>query len=385
MSRENGRNPKISYSGSCIVFVLTERLVRRLADKSDVLIENFKPGTMEKWGLGPAELYASNPGLIYTRVSGYGQTGPYSSRPGYAAVCEGMGGFRYVNGCPGNPPVRPNISLGDSLAGLHAALGVVLGLLARDQLRNVTRAELGTKNEGRTKRTGQVIDVAIYEAVLNMMEGIVPEFDRLGKIRQPSGTTVTGIVPTNTYPCADGKHVIIGGNGDSIYKRLMLSAGRPDLATKEYETNADRVKHQKKIDDAIADWTRTLPSHEVLARLEAVSVPAGKIYDVRDIVEDDHIKARGMVEEVKVKKEEGKEWSVKVPGMSPVLEETPGETKWAGPDLGAHNREVLQDELGLAVIDLMKLQAKGVIGKTVLMAMLLCGCGCGYQYFNEII
>lgn len=240
-------------------------LVKELAQQSDVLIENFKPGTMEKWGLGPGmqndgqtqihvhsqssiivnklvcidELYKTNPDLIFTRISGYGQSGPYSKRAGYASVCEGMGGFRYVNGHPGQPPVRPNISLGDSLAGLHAALGVVMGLLARQRI-----------GDSGAKKTGQVVDVAIYESVLGMMEGIIPEFDRFNEvsfppavsypikmlneqfilqIRPPSGTTVTGIVPTNTYPCADGKHVIIGGNGDSIYKRLMKAAGREDL------------------------------------------------------------------------------------------------------------------------------------------------------------
>ncbi|KAG1451105.1 hypothetical protein G6F56_008170 [Rhizopus delemar] len=192
------------------------KLVKQLALKSDVLIENFKPGTMEKWGLGPENIYPENPKLVYTRISGYGQTGPYSKKPGFASVCEGMGGFRFINGHPGQPPVRPNLSLGDSLAGMHAALGTLLGLIARNKLSHQSR-------------TGQVVDVAIYESMFNMMEGIVPEYDRFQEIRQPSGTTLTGIVPTNTYPCQDGKHVIIGGNGDSIYVRLMNAIGRPDL------------------------------------------------------------------------------------------------------------------------------------------------------------
>jgi len=194
----------------CSDALLFFRLVKKLALESDVLIENFKPGTMEKWGLGPSELEQANPGLIYTRISGYGSTGPRSTLPGFASVCEGYSGFRFVNGFPGQAPVRPNLSLGDSLAGLHAALGVVLGLYSRDKV-------------ARGSGIGQVVDVAIYEAMLNMMEGTISEYDRCGVIRQPSGTTVTGIVPTNTYPCKGGKYVIIGGNGDSIYRVKKIS------------------------------------------------------------------------------------------------------------------------------------------------------------------
>jgi len=327
-------------------------LVKELAEQSDVLIENFKPGTMEKWGLGPDDLYKTSPDLIYTRISGYGQTGPYSKRPGYASVCEGMGGFRYVNGHPNQPPVRPNISLGDSLAGMHAALGVVMGLLARQRIK-----------ETGTQKTGQVVDVAIYESVLGMMEGIIPEFDRFNEIRQPSGTTVTGIVPTNTYPCADGKHVIIGGNGDSIYKRLMKAAGREDLATSEYETNKERVVHQKKIDDAIASWTSTLTTDQVLEKLAEVSVPAGKIYDARDLVNDEHVQARGMIETVTVgNNEDGRGWQVKIPAVTPKLDTTPGSTEWAGPDLGQHTKQVLSEMLGLTADEIQKLESEGITG-----------------------
>ncbi|KAI8987757.1 CoA-transferase family III domain-containing protein [Mycotypha africana] len=298
-------------------------LVKRLADQSDVLLENFKPGTMEKWGLGPEDMYSSNPKLIYTRISGYGQTGPYSKKPGYASVCEGIGGFRFVNGHPGQPPVRPNISLGDSLAGLHAALGVLLGLIARDKIKKGAADAI--------RKTGQVVDVAIYESVLNMMESIIPEYDRFKQIREPSGTTVTGIVPTNTYPCKDGKHVIIGGNGDSIYIRLMNAIGRSDLTGDNYKDNIARVRCQTEIDEAISDWTSKNTADEVLSVLQQVSVPVGKIYDAKDIVEDEHINARGMIEEVRVgtEREDGG-WTVKVPGMSPILETTPGSTEWAG-------------------------------------------------------
>ncbi|PHZ14122.1 CoA-transferase family III [Rhizopus microsporus ATCC 52813] len=275
-------------------------LVKQLALQSDVLIENFKPGTMEKWGLGPDHIYPENPSLIYTRISGYGQTGPYSKKPGFASVCEGVGGFRYVNGHPGQPPVRPNISLGDSLAGMHAALGVLLGLIARNKVKDQSR-------------TGQVVDVSIYESVLNMMEGIIPEYDRFQQIRQPSGTTVTGIVPTNTYPCKDGKHVIIGGNGDSIYVRLMNAIGRSDLTGEKYKANSDRVREQVVIDGAIAEWTSKHTADEIIKALEEASVPVGKIYDAKDIVEDEHINARGMIETVKIGTEdEGRGWELKV-------------------------------------------------------------------------
>lgn len=323
-------------------------LVKQLAQDADVLIENFKPGTMEKWGIGPDDLYATNPSLIYTRISGYGQTGPYSKRPGFASVCEGMGGFRYVNGVPGEAPVRPNISLGDSLAGMHAAMGVLLGLIGRSKLP--------------PSKTGQVVDVAIYESMLNMMESIIPEYDRKGVIRQPSGSTVTGVVPTNTYPCKNGQHVIIGGNGDSIYKRLMGVIGRNDLVGEEYETNAHRVKKQEEIDGAISDWTSERTPDQVLEALAEASVPAGKIYNAQDIVEDPHINERGMIETVTVgTPEEGRGWQVKIPGMSPVLHGTPGATKWAGPDHGQHTAEVLSEKLGLSQQEIDDLTSKGVI------------------------
>ena len=212
--RSLGRNKK------CITLNLyTEKgrhIARQLVDRVDILVENFRPGTLEKWGLGPEELKQTNPGLIYARISGYGQTGHYASRPGFASVCEGIGGFRYINGFPGAPPVRPNLSLGDTLAGLHAVLGILLAYIQRRK-----------PGQG----VGQVVDVAIYEAVFNMLEAVVPEYDGAGVVREPSGSTLTGIVPTNTYRCRDGKYVIIGGNGDSIFQRLMRTAGRPEMAT----------------------------------------------------------------------------------------------------------------------------------------------------------
>jgi len=317
-------------------------LVRQLAECSDVLIENFRPGTMEKWGLGPADFEAGNPGLIYARISGYGQDGPYASRPGYASVCEGMGGIRYVNGLPGERPMRMNLSMGDSLAGLHTALGIVMACLHRE------RDPAGC---------GQVIDTALYEAVFNMMEGVVPEYDGAGVVREPSGSTVTGIVPTNTYRCADGKYVIIGANGDSIFRRLCETMNRPDMAKDpRLANNAGRVEHEAEIDAAISAWMESLDSATALERLEKARVPAGPIYNVADMMADEHFRARGLFEEVVV---DGK--PLKVPAIMPKLSVTPGRTDWAGPEVGAFNDEIYSEMLGLSTQDMARLKEKGVI------------------------
>ncbi len=307
-------------------------LARELACKVDVVLENFRPGTMEKWGLGPEDLKARNPEVVYCRVSGYGQSGPYSHKPGYASVCEGVGGFRFVNGFPDRPPARPNLSLGDSLAGMHAALGIVLALYNRD-----------ARRAGQGAGRGQVVDVAIYEAVFNMMESLLPEYDRLGVVRQREGSKLTGIVPTNTYPCRDGQFVIIGGNGDSIYQRLMRAIGRPEMAEDpRFATNAKRVENEKEIDDAIGAWTRARSSADALAALREAGVPNGPIYSVADMMADPHFNARGMFEQVQVG---GK--PLKIPAIPPILGETPGRTDAPGPALGAHTEEVLGTLLGL--------------------------------------
>ena len=317
-------------------------LAKALAAKSDVLIENFRPGTMEKWGMGPAELKALNPELIVARVSGYGQTGPYSAQPGFASVCEGFAGFRYLNGVPGSAPVRPNISMGDTLAGLHAVLGVLLALTAR--LRRKAPA-------------GQVVDVAIYESVFNMLEGVVPEYDGAGVVREPSGSTITGIVPTNTYRCADGRYVVVGGNGDSIYQRLMRAMGRPEMAEDpRFATNAKRVEHEREIDVAISAWTGANASAKVLEVLREADVPNGPIYSVADMMVDPHFNARGMFETVSVA---GK--PLKIPAIPPLLGETPGRTEAPGPRLGAHTDEVLQQVLGLSERERAELRAAGAI------------------------
>lgn len=342
--RSLGRNKK------CITVDLRKEegrvIARAIGATCDVIIENFRPGTMEKWGLGPEDVKQRNPGAIYARVSGYGQTGPYAHKPGYASVCEGVGGFRFVNGFPDRPPVRPNLSLGDSLAGLHAALGIVMALYHRD-------GKKGPPSAGR----GQVVDVAIYEAVFNMMESLLPEYDRLGVVRQREGAKLSGIVPTNTYLCGDGQYVIIGGNGDSIYKRLMRAAGRPDMADDpRYATNADRVKHEAEVDGVLSTWTAARTAAEVVARLEEAEVPVGRLYSAEDIARDPHYQARGMFEEVEVG---GR--PLRIPAMIPKLSETPGGTEWPGPEIGAHNREVLRDVLGYSDREIDRLAAEGVI------------------------
>ena len=318
------------------------QIAKDLILKSDVLIENFKPGTLERWGMSPDDLKKDNPGLITARSSGYGQTGPRSHLPGYASVCEGYGGFRYVNGFPDRPPVRPNLSIGDTLAGLHAAMGVMLAYIQREK-----------DPDGK----GQVVDAAIYESVFNLMEAVVPEYSGCGAIREPSGSTITGIVPTNTYLTSDDKHVIIGGNGDSIFKRLMIAIGRPDMAEDpRLEQNQGRVENEKEIDAAIEKWTREHTSDEVLTTMDEVSVPAGPILSVEDMMNDEHYIARGMFQEV-----EANGRTLHIPAMLPILTETPGTTEWPGPELSEHTEEVLTELLGKDEGEITQLREDGVV------------------------
>ncbi|MEM8659506.1 MAG: CaiB/BaiF CoA-transferase family protein [Pseudomonadota bacterium] len=316
-------------------------LAKKLLDTADVVVENFRPGLMEKWDMGPEQMKARNPGLVYARISGYGQTGPYAAKPGYASVTEGFGGFRYINGEPGQAPVRPNISLGDTVAAIHAALGIALALIQRS----------------RPGGEGQVVDVALYESVFNLMEAIVPEYDGAGVVREPSGTTVTGIVPTNTYRCEDGKYVVIGGNGDSIFKRLMVAAGRPDMAENpEMADNAGRIVHEDAIDEALAKWCGEHSSRQIIATLEEVRVPVGPIYSVEDMLADEHYQARGLFESVEI---DGK--PLKIPAIMPRLSETPGQTDWPGSRIGSHNDEILRGVLDLDDAKLEQLRGEGVI------------------------
>jgi crotonobetainyl-CoA:carnitine CoA-transferase CaiB-like acyl-CoA transferase len=315
-------------------------IVRELMKTADVVVENFRPGVMEEWRLGPDDLKPFNPGLIYARISGYGQTGPYSAKPGYASVTEGVSGFRYLNGFPGQPPVRPNLSVGDTVSAIHAALGVCLALLQRHNQPD----------------EGQVVDVALYESMFNLMESVVPEYAGAGIIREPSGTTITGIVPTNTYTCADGKYVVIGGNGDSIFKRLMVAAGHPEMAENPaMASNAGRVEHEPEIDKALADWCASLPASEVVDILEKERVPVGLMYNVEDQFNDPHFRARGMFEEVDVN---GKTHTI--PAITPILSKTPGRTDWPGAEVGAHNDEVLKGILSLSDEDVAALKEQGV-------------------------
>jgi crotonobetainyl-CoA:carnitine CoA-transferase CaiB-like acyl-CoA transferase len=338
--RSLGRNKK------CVTANLRSEkgreVVSRLARKCDVLVENFRPGVMEKWGLGPADLWIDNPKLIYARISGYGQDGPYSPKPGFASVCEGFGGLRYLNGKPGEAPMRPNLSLGDSVAGLHTALGIVMACLHQ------------ANNPG---SKGQVIDTALYEAVFNLLEGVVPEYDGAGAIREPSGSTITGIVPTNTYQCSDGKFIIIGANGDSLFKRLCEKMDCPEMAIDpRFEGNAGRVRHEKEIDDAIAAWTGSMDSITTLALLEEARVPSGPIYSVADMMTNEHFIARGLFEEVSVKDK-----PLKIPAMVPKLSETPGRTDWPGQEVGASNQAIYSELLGISADEIAKLKDQGVL------------------------
>lgn len=318
-----------------------QALVRDLAEHCDVLVENFRPGVMEEWQLGPDDLKAKNPDLVYTRISGYGQTGPYADKPGFASVCEGISGFRHLNGFPGDAPVRPNLSLGDSIASLHAIIGILMALNAKE----------------RGVHKGQVVDVALYETMFNMLESVVPEYAAEGIIREASGTTLTGIVPTNTYRCSDKKYVIIGGNGDSIFKRLMTTIGRDDFANDPaMSDNAGRVIHQIKIDTAIADWCSQHSIQSVIDQLEAVRVPVGPIYNAQDMAEDPHFQARGLFEKIDVDGD-----PVTIPGMAPKLVGTPGGTQWPGPKLGQHTDEILTTLLGIANDRLVELKEDAVI------------------------
>jgi len=256
-----------------------QRIARQLAKRVDVVLENFRPGTLEKWGMGYEELKKENPGIILARISGYGQTGPNAQKPGFAAVAEAFGGLRYVTGEPGRPPVRANLSLGDSVAGLHAALGILMALYHRD-----------AKGGG-----GQVIDVALYETVLNLMEGTISEFDLAGIKREREGMRLTGIVPSGTYPCSDRAYIVIGANGNSIFRRLMSAMGRDDLGSDpRLAQNDGRSRHVDEIDDAISAWTRRRTAQEAIGLLEAAEVPAGPIYSAAEMLEDPHYRERGV-------------------------------------------------------------------------------------------
>lgn len=318
-----------------------QQIVRDLVKDADVVIENFRPGLMESWGLGWEQLSAINPKLVMVRISGYGQSGPYRERPGFAAIAESMGGLRYLSGYADRPPVRVGVSLGDSLASLYGVIGALLAM-------HHVKANRGT---------GQFIDVALYEAVFGIMESLIPEYAMFEHVRERTGSSLPGISPSNTYLCADGNYVIIAGNGDGIFKRLMQAIGLPEFAEDaRFADNAKRVQHNDLLDGVIGEWTARHPIDAVLQVLEQADVPSGRIYTAADIARDPQYAARGMIERHTLP--DGQ--PIDLPGIVPKLSATPGSTRWVGPELGEHTDEVLH-ALGLDAAALDSLRAEGII------------------------
>jgi formyl-CoA transferase len=314
-------------------------IVRTLLKEADVLIENFRPGTLEGWGLDPEKLLELNPKLIVLRISGYGQTGPYRDKPGFGVVAEAMGGLRHLTAEPGRVPVRVGISIGDTLASLHGVIGILLALQERH-------------NSGK----GQIIDIALYEAVFNCMESLLPEYSAFGEVRQAAGSALPGIAPTNAYQCADGGYVLVAGNGDSIFKRLMTVIGRDDLGNDpQLENNDGRVKRVAELDQAIGEWAKTLSTTKALEVLDSVAVPAGRIYTVADIANDPHYKARENIQTIQMN--DGSK--VDVPGVIPKLSRTPGSIKTLAPDIGQNTDEILKS-IGLTDDQVVSLKERGI-------------------------
>ncbi|HSU76338.1 MAG TPA: CaiB/BaiF CoA-transferase family protein [Burkholderiales bacterium] len=317
-----------------------QEIVRRLARRAHIMIENFRPGALERWNLGWDALSAENRDLILVRISGYGQSGPYRERPGFAAIAEAVGGMRHVTGFPDRPPARPNLSLGDTIAALHGVIGALLALHA-------VKSGAG----------GQVIDVALYESVFNCMESLLPEYDAQGYVRERSGSALPGIAPSNLYPCSDGTYVLIAGNADSLYRRLMSAIDRTDLRDDPaLARNDGRAAQMQRIDDAIAEWTRRRTQSEVLAAMAAAEVPAGRIYTAADIAADPHYLARGMLERITAADGE----PLKVPGVIPKLSRTPGAIRTPAPRLGEHTDEVLR-EIGYGDAEISRLREANVV------------------------
>lgn len=304
-----------------------QEMVRELVKDADVVIENFRPGTLEKWGIGYEDLKKINPSIIMTRISGYGQTGPYRDKVGFGSVAESMGGLRYLTGFPDRPPVRVGLAIGDSIAGLYAVNGTLLALRARDI---------------DPLKRGQYVDVALTEAVFSLLEGVLPEYDLKGIVRERTGATLEGIAPSNTYLCADGKYIVIAANSDGIFNRFMNAIGRTDLAEDPNLTNNQgRSKQAEQLDQVIEEWTKLRTQKEVQRILDEAGVPVGPIYSIEDIVNDEQFKARDMLQSVTLP--DGEE--VLVPGIVPKLSETPGSIEWIGPELGQHNEEIISNNL----------------------------------------
>ena len=316
-----------------------QEIVRTLIAEADVLIENFRPGTVEGWGLDPEKLLELNPKLIVLRISGYGQTGPYRDKPGFGVVAEAMGGLRHLTAEPGRVPVRVGVSIGDTLASLHGVIGILLALQERHQ-----------------SGQGQVIDIALYEAVFNCMESLLPEYSAFGEVRQAGGSALPGIAPSNAYLCADGGYVLVAGNGDSIFKRLMNMIGRADLANDPaLENNDGRVARVAELDQAIGMWAKTRTTDQALELLDSVAVPAGKIYTVADIAKDPHYRARGNIQNIQMR--DGT--PLDVPGVIPKLSRTPGSIKTLAPDIGQNTDEILKG-IGLSDQQVASLKERGI-------------------------
>ncbi|GIZ53820.1 CaiB/BaiF CoA transferase family protein [Noviherbaspirillum aridicola] len=323
-------------------------IARRLALDADIVIENYRPGVLEKWGLGYEDLRRINPAAIMVRLSGYGQTGPMRDQPGFGAIGESMGGLRYVSGHPDRPPVRIGISIGDSVAALHGVIGAMMALRHRDVTGGRWNGRQGAEC---VAGQGQMVDVALYEAVFNMMESLVPEYDHAGVVRERTGGALPGIVPSNTYTTGDGENIVIAGNGDAIFRRLMLAIGREDMAADpQLARNDGRVARTEEIDGAIQDWCARHDIDSALAALKAADVPVGKIYSVRDMMNDPQFLARGMFEQHAF----ADGTPVRMPAITPKLSATPGRTEWLGPKLGEHNEQILRalgyDDEGIAAL-----------------------------------
>ncbi len=318
-----------------------QEIVRKLAARSDIVVENFRPGALEKWNLGWEQLSAGNPRLVMVRISGYGQTGPYKDRPGFAAIAEAFGGFRYVTGFPDRPPARPNLSIGDTIASLHGAIGALLAL-----------------HHVKSGGPGQVIDVALYESIFNCMESLLPEYDAQGYVRERSGSALPGIAPSNIYRCGDGSYVLIAGNADSLYRRLMTAIERADLRDDpQLAKNDGRAAQMERIDRAIEGWTSQRTQAEVLEAMEKAEVPAGRIYSAADIAADPHYAARRMIERVTA----GDGEPLRMPGVVPKLSATPGDIRTPAPRLGEHTEAALR-EIGYGAAEIEALRTQGVIG-----------------------
>lgn len=351
LHKADGRSlwwPVIGRNKRCITLDLRraegQDLARRLISTADVLVENFRPGTLEKWNLDPRQLRRAHPELIVTRLSGFGQTGPYRTRAGFAAVAEAMGGLRFLTGYPDRAPTRVGLSIGDSVAGLFAAFGIMGALYAREK-----RAD---------KADGQEIDVAITDSIVALLESVISEYSATGQIRQRTGPALPGLAPSNLYPTSDGAWVIIAANGDGLFRRLTQAMGRPELATDpRYATHDARGRHQAELDEIIAQWTATQPRDALLARLIDSGVPAGPVYTAADVARDAHFRERKTIVDV----ETGEFGKLAMQGIVPKFSATPGAIRWVGPPLGYHNEEVFGEVLGLGPSEIRSLEDGGIV------------------------